>query len=59
MGRIGGDRVAFPDIHEFPESDPGRYGREMGRIIAALLELFGGRVPAPRVTPVPPDPPRP
>jgi hypothetical protein len=37
--------VAFPDIHEFPESDPGRYERAMGRIIAALLGLFGGRVP--------------
>jgi hypothetical protein len=39
--------MAFPDIHGFPESDPGPYERQMGGFIAALLRLFVGRVPDP------------
>jgi hypothetical protein len=37
--------VAFPDNQGFPESHPGPYERQMGRLIAALLKLFSGRVP--------------
>lgn len=37
--------VAFPDIHTFPESDPGPYERQMGGYIAGLLRVFIGRVP--------------
>ena len=37
--------MAFPDIQGFPESHPGPYERQMGRLIAALLRLFSDRVP--------------
>ena len=37
--------MAFPNIHEFPQSHPGPYERQMGRCIAALVRLFDGRVP--------------
>jgi hypothetical protein len=37
--------VAFIDIHAFPESHPGPYERQMGRMIAGLLRVFAGRVP--------------
>jgi hypothetical protein len=37
--------VGFPSIHEFPESHPGPYERQMGGYIVGLLCLFAGRVP--------------
>ena len=37
--------MAFPDIHTFPESDPGPYERQMGGYIAGVLRVFIGRVP--------------
>ena len=37
--------MSFPDIQGFPESHPGPYERQMGRLIAELLKLFGDRVP--------------
>ena len=37
--------MAFPDIHAFPESQPGPYEQQMGRLIAGLLHVFVGRVP--------------
>lgn len=37
--------MPFPDIEGFPESHPGPYERQMGRIISSLLLLFAGRVP--------------
>lgn len=46
QGRVPGNgRMAFPNIPSFPESYPGPYERQMGKIIAALLSLFAGRVP--------------
>ena len=39
--------MAFPDIQRFPESDPGPYERQMGGLIAALLQQFTGEVPDP------------
>jgi hypothetical protein len=37
--------LAFPDIHQFPQSYPGPYEEQMGKRIAGLLRLFSGRVP--------------
>lgn len=37
--------MVFPDIHGYPESNPGPYERQMGQVIAALLRLFSGQVP--------------
>lgn len=37
--------MAFPDIGTFPESDPGPYERQMGRMIAGLLAVFADRIP--------------
>ena len=37
--------MTFPNIHTFPESHPGPYERQMGKLIADLLRLFAGRVP--------------
>ena len=39
--------MAFPDVRGFPASHPGPYEVQMGGFIAALLRLFGGRVPDP------------
>jgi hypothetical protein len=37
--------MAFLDIYAFPTGHPGPYELSMGRTIAALLQLFAGRVP--------------
>jgi hypothetical protein len=45
FGDGGFPTVAFPDIHQFPESYPGPYEQQMGELIARLLRVFAGRVP--------------
>ena len=37
--------MAFPNLRAFPKSAPGPYERQMGVIIANLLDVFDGRLP--------------
>lgn len=39
--------MPFPDVREFPATQPGPYEVQMGGDIAALLRLFVGKMPDP------------